>query len=188
MSHSLRGHFLVARDQVRDSCFFKTAILIIEHGPDGAMGLIVNRPSPVSVTEAVSGLIQLTDNSDSVYTGGPVEPSALFVVHDSEELDPTQSPIVSGVHIGASADVFEEILEAVNSEETPIQFRVYSGCAGWSPGQLEGEIDRGDWLSVPAQRSFVYTDDPYQVWDELLRHCMLARRILPVDCEHPEWN
>lgn len=153
------------------------------------MGLVVNRPSSVTVAQALTGHLDLPETeSDLVYAGGPVEPAALFVVHNSEHLDPAESPIVPGLYMGSSAEVFERIVCCQSNEDPELNYRVYCGCAGWGPGQLEGELARSDWLLLPAASGFVFHSDPYAVWDELLAQSYQARRLLPVTCEHPEWN
>ena len=188
MSESLRGQFLIAGCRLRDPNFFKTAVLIVEHGPEGAMGLIVNRPSSVTVAHALTGHLELPKTNEMVYVGGPVEPAALFVIHDSPDLDPTEAPVVPGLYMGSSAEVFEDIVGSGQNGKKALKYRVYCGCAGWGPGQLDGEMARGDWLTVPADPEFVFHDDPYAVWDELLSQSFQIRRLLPQTCEHPEWN
>jgi len=69
-----------------------------------------------------------------------------------------------------------------------IQFRIYSGCAGWGPGQLEGEISRGDWFTYPGSEEIVFHDDPYVVWETLVMAVQQSNRILPHPTDHPEWN
>lgn len=188
MNESLRGQFLIAGGRLRDPNFFKTVVLIVEHGPDGAMGLVVNRPSSVTVAHALTGHLELPENDDLVYVGGPVEPAALFVIHDSADLDPTESPVVPNVYMGSSADVFEEIVRAGQDHDDRLDYRVYCGCAGWGPGQLDDELARGDWLVLPASAGYVFHEDPYAVWDDLISKAYEAKRLLPVKCEHPEWN
>ncbi|HWL10366.1 MAG TPA: YqgE/AlgH family protein [Planctomicrobium sp.] len=188
MSDSLRGQFLVAGCGLRDPNFFKTVVLIVEHGPDGAMGLVVNRPSSVTVAHALTGHLDLPKTKDMVYCGGPVEPAALFVIHDCGNLDPDETPVVPGVYMGSSAEVFENIVCPNQDKPQCKKYRVYCGCAGWGSGQLEDEMERGDWLVLPAQAGFVFHADPYAVWDELISCSYRAKRLLPLECEHPEWN
>lgn len=188
MSESLRGQFLIAGCKLRDPNFLKTVVLIIEHGPEGAMGLVVNRPSSVSLAHALKGHFELPDNGISVYLGGPVEPAALFIVHNSAELDPVEAPIVPDLYMGSSADVFEEIVQTAVTGNGDLKYRVYCGCAGWGPGQLESELARGDWLLVPAAASYVFDDNPYEVWDELLAAARASKRLINVPCDNPEWN
>lgn len=188
MSESLRGCFLVAGCKLRDPNFFKTAVLIIEHGDDGAMGLVVNRPSSVTVSNALAGHFTLPETEELVFVGGPVEPAALFILHGSGQIDPEEHPVLPGLYVASSADVFEHVVQAASGDTCGLQFRVFSGCAGWAPNQLEQELARGDWFVVPASADLVFHEDPYCVWDQLLTTVYRAKRLLPVKCDNPEWN
>ncbi|MEZ6064413.1 MAG: YqgE/AlgH family protein [Planctomycetaceae bacterium] len=88
----------------------------------------------------------------------------------------------------AAADVFERVMRAIANEQPDLRYRVFSGCAGWGPQQLEGELSRGDWFVVPACSRLVFDQDPYTVWDSLLEEVYRSKRLLPVECQHPEWN
>jgi len=188
MSESLRGQILIAGCQLRDENFFKTAVLIVEDSVDGAMGLVINRPSSVTIARALTGHLDLPENEELVYLGGPVEPSALFVVHDSADLDPEETPIVPGIYMGSSAEVFEDIVCQCDNPCRQLKYRVYCGCAGWGPGQLADEMSRGDWLTLPADPTYIFHQNPYLLWDELLARNFRSRRFLSVQCDHPEWN
>lgn len=174
--------------KLRDQNFFKTAVLLIEHGSDGAMGLVINRPSSITVSNALAGQIELPPVEDLVFVGGPVEPAALIILHGASELDPNEPEVLPGLYVASSAEVFERIVSSLNGEGDELQYRVYSGCAGWAPGQLEGELARGDWFVLPGCAEFVFHEDPYTVWDMLLMECYRSNRLLSVQCEHPEWN
>lgn len=188
MSNSLRGKFLIAGAKLRDSNFFKSVVLIVEHGPEGSMGLIINHPSENTVSYALQEHLQLPETQDLVYVGGPVEPTNLFVIHNSEALDPTEMPVVEGVFMGSSSEVFVEILQASLAEKQGLVYRVFAGCSGWGPGQLEEELERGDWFTVDADARFVFHKDPYQVWDELICRSYQTKRFFSIQCDHPEWN
>lgn len=187
MTDSLAGQFLVAGKHLRDPNFYRTVVLMVEHGREGAMGLVVNRPTPVTLGEALSEHFEVRDDEAAVYYGGPVEPAALFVAHNAADVE-TERPVVPGVHVGSSAEAFERVVTADAPTLDGLRFRVFSGCAGWGPGQLEGELDRGDWFLVPATSALTFESDPYELWDEMLRE--VASRTLgvprpPID---PEWN
>lgn len=188
MCESLRGHFLIAGCRLRDPNFFKTAVLIVEHGPEGTMGLIINRPSSLTVAHALIGHLDLCQNKDLVYVGGPVEPEALFVVHDDPDIDPDEEAVMPGLYMGSNPSVFKSIVCTEPGDEPTVKYRVYSGCAGWGPGQLEDELARGDWMTLPAEANMVFHPNPYSVWDELLSRTFRNKRLLPQNCDHPEWN
>lgn len=187
MPESLRGHFLIASCRLRDPNFFKTVVLIVEHNDECAMGLIVNRPSSVTVSNAMSGHCDLPETGEMVYCGGPVEAGTYFVLHNTQELDEAEGPVCGGLFVGNSPAVFDEIVRQASTSNA-MQFRVYSGCAGWGPDQLEGELERGDWFTVPASEEMVFHDDAYVVWDLLMRQVYEANRLVPQSSQNPELN
>jgi putative transcriptional regulator len=188
MSQSIRGHYLIASKWLRDPNFYKTVVLMVEHGDDGAMGLVVNRPSCVTVAHALSEHFKLPETDDVVYVGGPVEPSALFILHDAPQFDMHERPVVPGLYVGSSAEVFEEVVRSAADGNPDLNYRIFSGCAGWGPGQLEGELARGDWHLRPAAAAAVFTEDPYHLWDCQLQKFYESNRIVPHAVRNPEWN
>ncbi len=188
MLNSLRGQILIAAKHLRDPNFFKTAVFLLEHNQNGAMGLVINRPSSVTVSQVLSEHFELPETGEVVFMGGPVEPGNLFILHNAEELDSSQEPPVNGVFVGCTKDVFESVVIAVSEGDDDARFRVFSGCAGWAPQQLEGEIGRGDWLLHEASADEVFHKDPYAVWDKLTQHFQMVHRLLPQTIQNPEWN
>jgi putative transcriptional regulator len=187
MTDSLKGKFLIAGYRLRDPNFFKTVVLIIEHTPEGAMGLVVNRPSSITVADALTGHFELPSLHDLGYVGGPVEPAALFIVHDCPEYDPGESAVVPGLFVASSAEAFEGVIRAAANDE-PVRYRVFFGCAGWGPGQLEGEIARGDWMIHDGDEEHVFQDDPYGLWEELVDSVYAKHRLVPHPVVSPECN
>ena len=187
-SNSITGHFLIAGKQLRDPSFHRAVVLMVEHNESGSMGLVVNRPSNVSVARALSDPLDLAESDHLVYVGGPVEPSALFVLHSAGEFEEGTSDVIPGIYVGSSPDVFEQVIEQVAGGNNDLAFRVFSGCAGWAPGQLDGELDRGDWHLLPAVAAQVIPPDPYKLWDELVAQVHETNRTIPPTPGNPEWN
>lgn len=187
MPATIRGHFLVAGPRLRDPNFFKSVVLVVEHNEEGAMGLVVNRPSAVTVVSALAGHFDLPCASGFVYQGGPVEQTALFILHNSQLLDPDETPIIPDLFIGSCADVFEQVVSQAVMDDS-IHYRIFSGCSGWGGGQLEDELSRGDWLVVKAELDNVFSENPYEVWDHLVEKVHKAHRIIPDHPSNPEWN
>ncbi len=185
---SLKGQFLIAGRWLRDPNFFKTVVLIVEHGRDGAMGLVMNRPSSIALAHALSEHVDLSHIDDVVYVGGPVEPAALFILHNGAKYDQPSALVVPDVYVGSNAQVFERVVRAAANGDPDLRFRVFCGCAGWGPGQLEGELSRGDWHLYPATADLVWHSDPYMIWDELLSRVYEKNRLLPHTVKNPEWN
>jgi putative transcriptional regulator len=187
MSESLRGHCLVATKSLRDPNFHKTVVLLLEHGDQGATGLIVNRPSSIKVAHALSGHFNLPEMDDVVFVGGPVEPSALLMLHNAELFQDSESSPVPGLYIGGSAESFEQVLMKSGTGDQA-HFRIFSGYSGWGAGQLESEIDHGDWLVHPGCCDLLFRADPYEVYDIVLQRIFEAKRLLPYDVKNAQWN
>ena len=187
MPDSFRGHFLIAACRLRDPNFFKSVVLIVEHNDECAMGLVINRPLSVTVANALSGNFDLPETGELIHSGGPVETETYFVLHNTNECDEGEHPVCGGLYVGNSPAVFEEVVRRV-SISADLKFRVYAGCAGWGPGQLEGELDRGDWFTVRASEDLVFHEDPYIVWDMLMRQVYEANRLVPHYSKNPELN
>jgi putative transcriptional regulator len=144
---TLTGRLLIAMPSLTDPRFQRTVVLLIQHGPKGAMGLILNRPRTdlrfASVLENL-GLQPTDDIKDiRVHTGGPVEPARGFVLHSADYNASEGTTPVSDL---AAMTTTREVLECLATGEGPRSAVLALGYAGWSPGQLEGEIARNDWL------------------------------------------
>ncbi|MBM4075294.1 MAG: YqgE/AlgH family protein [Planctomycetes bacterium] len=189
MPQSLRGKCLVAANSLRDSNFRKTVVLMLDHNDQGATGLILNRPSSIRVAHALSGHFSLPDSEQVVYMGGPVEPSALLMIHDNEDLGESSSSPCSKVFIADSAQSFEQVLLSEGQEESNRSlFRIFSGYSGWSGGQLEGEIERGDWLIHQGCHELVFVTDPYEVYEVAMNLIFKSTSLLPYRIKDPSVN
>lgn len=188
MAQSLRGHFLVASNDLRDPNFYRTVVLILEDNDDGTMGLVVNRPSSLTVDSAFARVEKPALSSDPIYSGGPVETTALFILHNCPELGVHDEHVTDGIFLTGSNDSFESLVSGEQGCDHACGFRVYSGYAGWGQQQLTDEINRGDWLILEADCDTVFSIDPYSVWDSCSQRLRESRRILPHLPADPEWN
>lgn len=158
---STRGQLLIAGPGLVDANFFRTVVLMIEHSDEGALGLVLNRPSQTSVGEAVAELEALLDLEDPLFIGGPVQPSALIVLAEFE--DATDAALIAFDDIG--------VLATSASVQEPPQVRRsrgFVGHAGWGPGQLDAELERGDWILDPALPEDAFAEDPLALWETVL--------------------
>ena len=179
MSTSLRGQCLVAAKSLRDPHFYKTVVLLLEHSAQGATGVVLNRPSSVHVSSALAGHFSIPDSEEAVFIGGPVEPTAMVMLHDSDEVGCSESSPAAGVFVGGSAESFERVLLPDDDEDSSIRYRVFAGYSGWSAEQLEGEIERGDWLLHAGSHSLVFETDPYEVYEVALEQVFRADSLMP---------
>ena len=159
---SLKGHLLVAGPNLVDPNFRRTVVLVGEHGDEGAMGVVLNRPSGASVVEAVPELEALVDGADVVHVGGPVQPSAIVVLADFVEPERAASLVLDSVGF-LPAEVEPDELGELN------RTRVFAGYAGWGPRQLDAELEEGSWIVEPALPEDVFTSSPDDLWSDVLR-------------------
>jgi putative transcriptional regulator len=162
MTESLAGQLLLAGPTLEDPNFARTVVLIGVHSTDGAMGIVLNRPSTVTVGEAVPELEQAVPGDELLYLGGPVQRSAVVLL--AEFLDPAPAGLLVLGRIGFPAPdaEVEQLIEAT------ARGRVFAGFAGWGEGQLDAEIERGDWIAHSAAPEDVFTEEPEQLWSEVL--------------------
>ena len=178
MDESLAGQLLLASPTLRDPNFSRTVVLVGVHSDEGAMGVVLNRPSAVTVGEAVPQLEEAVDESEPVYVGGPVQPSSIVFL--AEFLDPAPAGLLVLGRIGFPAPDADigELAEATGRR------RVFAGYAGWGEGQLDAEVDQGDWIAHTALPEDVFTDAPEGLWGAALArkggsYALLAR--MPAD-------
>jgi putative transcriptional regulator len=175
MAESLRGQLLIAAPSLHDY-FRRTVVLVIEHTPDGAMGVVLNRTSETLVAEAVPQLAELTDDDELVRVGGPVSPQSV-------------------VALGEFADVAEAGTQVVgplgtldpDSENASLRrMRVFAGYTGWGPGQLDEELEQDAWLVTPAQSEDAFDDG--DIWSEALKRKGGSYRLLSTMPADPSMN
>ena len=175
---SLRGQLLVAGPGLLDPNFHRTVVLVGEHGEDGAMGVVLNRPTEVAVADAVPPLAPLVEEGDVVHIGGPVQPQAVVVLADF--VDPAAAGSLVLDTVGFLPGEIEDA-----SDVGPVEsVRVFAGYAGWASGQLESELEEESWLVFGARPSDLFGADPEGLWADVLRrqggaHAVLA--LLPAD-------
>ena len=159
---SLQGQLLIASPALLDPNFRRAVVLVTEHNDEGAAGLVLNRPSPVAVAEAVPALEVLVEDGDQVWVGGPVQTDAVLVLGEFEDPDDAAVPLFGSLGF-PSLDDPDEIVPVTSRR------RVFAGYAGWGAGQLEGELERDDWILEPADADDAFTDSPDDLWRDVLR-------------------
>ena len=161
---SLAGRLLVASPVLADPNFARTVVLVIEHGEEGTVGVVLNRPTDLAVDDPLPGWSGAAAPPAVVFVGGPVAPgAALCLARVRDEGAPGWSPVVEGVGTVDLSEGLDEVLERVEG------LRVFAGCAGWAPGQLEEEIDQGSWFVVDGHPEDVLSTEPSRLWPAVLR-------------------
>lgn len=175
-----KGTFLIAGPGMYDPNFRQAVILLCEHNDRGSMGLVINRPTELVLTEAVHQLAG-TERDDVIYSGGPVQPDHLLILIRSELTPPSSHHVFGDVYLGTDLPTLKSLLDptaereaAPGAAEIPpmpqeAAFRGYAGYAGWSQGQLDTEMETDSWIVVPADSKWIFDADPKVVWPELMR-------------------
>jgi putative transcriptional regulator len=157
----LQGKLLVSSPSLIDPNFRKTVVLIAHHDEEGALGLVLSRPSDVAAVEAVPVLDGLPGADDPVFVGGPVQPDAFMVLAEFEDLEQAAAPIIDGLgFMPADAEPGDLAIK---------RLRLFAGYSGWGSGQLEDELEDDSWIVVDAAADDAFADDPDVLWRTVLQ-------------------
>ena len=161
-----KGIFLVARPSLRDPNFRQTVILLCEHGPDGALGVVVNRQTEINITEVLPQVPILEGQHHKVFSGGPVQKNNLLILYRTPEGAQDSHHVFNGIYLGGNMKALEDLVQDPSSLGN---FRAFMGYSGWAPGQLENEMRTGSWLTVPADSTTMFEKDHSHLWGNILR-------------------
>lgn len=172
------GTLLVADRQLKDPNFERAIVLVVAYDEHGAVGLVVNRPSEIPVSQLLAGVKDARDRKDTAFNGGPVEPKSVLALLRGPK-GPDGAEQITG-DVWAIPDE-ESVAQTLATHVGPDKLRFYVGYAGWGPGQLEAELDAGAWRVLPGKASTVFDDEPESLWDRVVRSLdlRLARFLLP---------
>ena len=171
MSESLRGQLLIAAPQLLDY-FRRTVVLVVEHSEEGAMGIVLNRPTETAVSEAVPALAEPAGEESVVYAGGPVDTDAVLALGDFEELVQAATPVTATLGL----------LDPRRPVPALHRLRVYAGYAGWAAGQLDAEMEQDAWIVTSTE-----PDDPFSpddLWPRVVQRKggeFLLMSTMPID-------
>ena len=173
-----KGVFLVASESLSDPNFSQTVVLLLEYDNTGAVGLIINRPTQVSLASLLPEEKELKNRLEPVFIGGPVGRTQLFLLLRSDSRPSHSQEIVDGIYATTSLEALREV---VTGESIVIAFQAYAGYSGWGPGQLDAELIRGDWLVTRADSETVFEKATDSIWPELIRKNkgLWVRRLWP---------
>jgi len=155
----LQGKLIVSSPSLIDPNFRKTVVLIAHHDEEGALGLVLSRPSDVAAVDAVPVLGGLPGAEDPVFVGGPVQPDAFMVLAEFEDVDDAAAAIIGGLGF----------MDAEPGELAIKRLRLFAGYSGWGSGQLEDELAEDSWIVVEAAADDAFADDPDELWRAVLQ-------------------
>jgi putative transcriptional regulator len=171
-----RGMFLVAKRALDDPHFGQSVVYLVEHGEDGTLGLIVNRSSNVSLSEAVPDIEDKQATTHALHYGGPVGLPMILMLVRSESAMEGMTPVADNVYISADRRVLDEVLAAKKPRS---EVRFYIGHSGWAAGQLDFELERGSWHVVAVDTDIIFSGKTASLWDRLIER--LEPRGIQVD-------
>jgi putative transcriptional regulator len=167
---SLAGQLLVAAPWIGDPHFERTVILVVQDDPGGAVGIVINKPigeQPLaSVFKALGQKEGDVTGSVRIFSGGPVQPEAGFVVHSADYHRPETVALTDRVSLTSNVAVLQDI----GDKKGPAKFLVAFGYAGWGPDQLEHEIEEHAWGIAEADPTLVFDEDRDKVWEDARSH------------------
>lgn len=165
------GIFLYAAPSMGDPNFSQTVVLLLDHGRGGSMGVVINQPTETSLRKVLPDLAEARRLEVPVYWGGPVQPEGVSVLLRNPRRVEGATMVLREVYRTTEVEVLREALEGQRPDR---QVRVYTGYAGWSPGQLEREVRVGAWLLDRGEADAVFTLEPDSLWERVRE---IMRRI-----------
>lgn len=166
---SLANQLLIAMPSLDESYFGRTIIYLCEHDDDGAMGLVINKPTELSIAKVLAELNLVDEDDDKlneqhVMSGGPVQTDRGFILHNDDKQWSSSLKLDDKITVTTSKD----ILAKLNTEQGPQKFIMTLGYAGWSPGQLEQELADNTWLTLEADPELLFNTPIDKCWDKAL--------------------
>ncbi|MDI1348641.1 YqgE/AlgH family protein [Aquabacterium sp.] len=190
VSHSidLTNQFLIAMPGMVDDNFAGTVVYLCEHSDNGALGLVINRPTDINLKNLFERVDLSLDRDDlaarPVFYGGPVQTERGFVLHEGLGDDGEHYSSTLKISGGLEMTTSRDVLEALSSGAGPKRVFVTLGYAGWGAGQLEDEISRNGWLSVNADPELIFATPVEQRYDKALSLLGVDRSFLMGEAGH----
>ncbi|HXX11996.1 MAG TPA: YqgE/AlgH family protein [Burkholderiales bacterium] len=156
--------FLVAKENLLDPNFAHSVVLVVFPKDAGPVGVILNRPVPLTLKEVFPGEPRLKDRGDKLYFGGPVRLNGLMFLCRRPTAPDNAFPVVGDLYLSGDGGLLDEMLAGPDAQ---VQ-RYFLGYSGWAPDQLEFEIAQGGWYVLPADLDTVVKGDPKTLWRDLL--------------------
>ena len=160
---SLKGQFLLDGGKLMGSCFHRSVVLVCQHDSKGALGLVLTQPAGAKVGEVIGEPLPEVIASQPLFLGGPVQTQEMSFLHADPLL--LDGNVMPGLQLGHT---LPQLLEAAHGPGIERRLLVFAGYAGWSEGQLDGEMKRGSWLTHPATIDLIFDPEPKLLWKKLV--------------------
>jgi putative transcriptional regulator len=158
------GVFLVAKPTIEGGPFWHSVVLLLAHGEQGTLGVIVNRATEIPLSKVLSDLDADETGDPALNFGGPVALDGLLFLFQSDAPPEDVKSVMGDVYFSGDREILEKLLKKKEGRD---HVKLFLGHAGWAPGQLQGEIARGSWILVPADAFTVFRKSPEAIWPEL---------------------
>lgn len=177
-STNLTNHFLIAMPGLQDDLFARSVVYVCEHNPQGALGLLINKPCEMSLKALFEKMDLALERSDlqqaEVFFGGPVQTERGFVLHEAifDDKHQPKQPVFSSTMVipgGLEMTTSRDVLEAIGTGSGPRKLMMALGYAAWSEGQLESELAGNSWLTVPADIRLIFETPVDQRYEQALQ-------------------
>ena len=155
---------MVADKSLIDPNFYQSVVLLVDYNENGSMGIVINRVSDINPSSLLPDIRELESYNGQIYVGGPVAIYGVLVLLKSGDTPGGAENVFGAVHISSDSKLLRRLSASGLGEH---ELRLYAGYAGWTAGQLENEIERGDWHVLPATEELVFSERPQDIWKEL---------------------
>lgn len=156
---------LISMPQLDDPNFARSVVLLCDYGPEGAFGLVVNRPMAQPAHEVIETVPAMAIRDDVyLFTGGPVQSKNAWILTSRPTLDSEAAELADGVYLTTSPVALREALQSPPAPD----LRVVVGYAGWSAGQLDAELAQASWVMAPLGADLIFSNEPARMWDDVI--------------------
>ncbi len=184
LPQSLKGQLLVAMPGLGDPNFFQTVIFMSEHTDDGAVGIVLNRTHPVLKGEMLFRELKINHTKEAgdipIHVGGPVHLNEIYILHGAPFGWESTLRVNRAVALSNSID----ILKAIAMNKGPEDFVLALGCAGWGPGQIEGELRQNVWLTMPGSERLLFKTPLNMRWEAAMKKMGIDPLLLSNEAGH----
>jgi len=161
-----KGRFLIATEHLAASSFRQTIIFLTHYSNQGAIGLAINRSANITMSDVFPSIKEFQDIKDQLYLGGPVRTNGIFMLIKTKRPKNSMKRVTGDIYFSGD---FSDIIDDSSIAEEGEAIKVYAGYAGWAPGQLQNEIDRGDWLVIDTDPEIIFNNHFDGLWKKLYK-------------------
>jgi len=177
------GRILVSEPFLLDSYFKRSVILLGEHGTEGSVGFILNKPTDLTLNDALEDFPPF---EMPLYFGGPVQTDTIHFLHTMGDKLEGSKLILPGIYWGGSLEMLKLLIDTNQINKDEIRF--FAGYSGWEPSQLDAELKGRTWLVSNCKKDFAFSTEPEELWGQVLRNMGSQYAILANFPEDPSLN